>query len=130
MLAIGTRAHAPCCASISPVAGFSTMNARATTCGGRVAAACAAVTKASAAKRAATQIRRITSGKASAPAGDAAESLGREHQAQRPHSAAARLVCLAKGEGGLWRRVIAGQKPTCTAGKGTVQPKPYTPEKR
>ena len=24
---------------------------------------------------------------------------------------------LAKGEGGLWRRVIAGQKPTCIAGR-------------
>ncbi len=24
-----------------------------------------------------------------------------------------------QGEGGLWRRVIAGQKPTCIAGRGT-----------
>jgi hypothetical protein len=24
---------------------------------------------------------------------------------------------LGKGEGGLWRRVIAGQKPTCIAGR-------------
>src|SRR6478672_7824296 len=68
MLAIGTRAHAPCCASTSPVAGFSTMNARAKTGGGDVGAACAAVTKASAARTAAAQIRRITSGKASVEA--------------------------------------------------------------
>ncbi len=64
MLAIGRRAQAPCCASTSPVAGFSTMNARARTGGGGVVAAGAAVTKASAAKKAATQIRRITSEKA------------------------------------------------------------------
>ena len=64
MLAIGTRAQAPRCASTSPVAGFSTMNARAET-GGGDAPRCAAVTKASAARTAATQIRRITSGKAS-----------------------------------------------------------------
>ena len=57
------------------------MNARAKTGGGAVTA-CAVVTKASAAKTAATQIRRITNGKASAPAGDAAEALGREHQAR------------------------------------------------
>jgi hypothetical protein len=25
---------------------------------------------------------------------------------------------LAKGEGGLWRRVIAGQRPACIAGRG------------
>jgi len=31
----------------------------------------------------------------------------------------ARLVCLAAGEGGLWRCVIAGQKPPCIAGRGT-----------
>jgi hypothetical protein len=28
--------------------------------------------------------------------------------------------CLAKGKGGLWRRVIAGQKPACIAGWGTT----------
>ena len=63
----------------------------------------------------------------SAPTSSAA-ILGREHQARgrtRPQQG----CCLAKGEGGLWRRVIAGQKPT-VAGRGTVQPKPYTPEKR
>ena len=53
--------------STSPVVGFSTMNARARTRGGGVvAAACAAMTKASAARSTAAQIRRITSGKASA----------------------------------------------------------------
>src|SRR6266545_1128975 len=44
---------------------------------------------------------------------------GSRAPSERPHSTAARLVCLAKGEGGLSRRVIAGQKPTCTAGRGT-----------
>ncbi len=34
-----------------------------------------------------------------------------------------KLVCLAKGEGGLWRRVIAGQKPTCIAGRGLAKRK-------
>ena len=28
-------------------------------------------------------------------------------------------VWLSQGEGGLWRRVIAGQKPACIAGRGT-----------
>ena len=32
---------------------------------------------------------------------------------------AARLDCLAKGKGGLWRRVIAGQRLACIAGWGT-----------
>jgi hypothetical protein len=59
MLAIGTRDQAPCCARISPVAGFSTMNARADTGG---AAACAAAVKASAAKTTAL-IRKNTSAK-------------------------------------------------------------------
>src|SRR6266581_4481301 len=45
---------------------------------------------------------------------------GSRAPSQRPHSTAARLVCLAKGEGGLWRRVIAGQKPACIAGRGTT----------
>src|SRR5436189_4710144 len=44
---------------------------------------------------------------------------GSRAPSQRPHSTAARLVCLAKGEGGLWRRVIAGQKPACIAGRDT-----------
>jgi hypothetical protein len=38
---------------------------------------------------------------------------------QRPHSFAAKAERLGKSEGGLWRRVIAGQKPTCIAGRGT-----------
>ena len=61
MLAIGARVQAACCASTSPVAAFSTMNARAVTDGGD--AACAALAKASAARTAAAQIRRITSAK-------------------------------------------------------------------
>jgi hypothetical protein len=32
---------------------------------------------------------------------------------------AARPDCLAKGKGGLWRSVIAGQKPACISGWGT-----------
>src|SRR2546430_1007689 len=35
------------------------------------------------------------------------------------HLTAARLECLAKAKGGLWRSVIAGQKPACIAGRGT-----------
>ncbi len=32
---------------------------------------------------------------------------------------AGKAGCLGKGEGGLWRRVIAGQKPACIAGRDT-----------
>src|SRR5438445_107547 len=49
---------------------------------------------------------------------------GSRATSQRPHSAAARLGCLGKGEGGLWRRVIAGKKPACIAGRGTRRPGP------
>ena len=44
---------------------------------------------------------------------------GSRAPSQRPRSTAARLVCLAKGEVGLWRRVIAGQRPASVAGRGT-----------
>src|SRR4029450_7467836 len=39
---------------------------------------------------------------------------GSRAPSQRPHWAAARLVRLGKAQGGLWRRVMAGQRPTCT----------------
>jgi hypothetical protein len=45
----------------------------------------------------------------SAPSGNAAPLPGREHQARGRTRPQPRLS-LGKGEGGLWRRVIAGQK--------------------
>src|SRR6266511_5297085 len=44
---------------------------------------------------------------------------GSRAPSQRPHSSAAKAGSLGKGEGGLWRRVIAGQKRACIAGWGT-----------
>ena len=55
----------------------------------------------------------------STPASDAAEFLGREHQARGRTRSQPRLDSLGKNEGGLWRRVIAGQKPASIAGRGT-----------
>ena len=46
----------------------------------------------------------------SAPSGNAAPLLGREHQARGRIRRQPRLGSLGKDEGGLWRRVIAGQK--------------------
>src|SRR6266511_4564121 len=45
---------------------------------------------------------------------------GSRAPSQRPHSLAAKARSLGKSEGGLWRRVIAGQKPACIAGRGTI----------
>src|SRR5437867_6484587 len=52
--------------------------------------------------------QRIT---VSAPSSNAAEFLGREHQARGRTQPQQGWTSLAKGEGGLCRRVIAGQKP-------------------
>jgi uncharacterized membrane protein len=46
----------------------------------------------------------------SAPSGNAAPLLGREHQARVRTRPPPRLASLGKGEGAIWRRVIAGQK--------------------
>jgi hypothetical protein len=57
----------------------------------------------------------------SVPSGEAAPLLGREHQARVRTRPQPRLVSLGKGEGGLWRRVIAGQKQASIAWRGTGQ---------
>jgi len=44
---------------------------------------------------------------------------------QRPRSLAAKAASLGKSEGGLCRRVIAGQKPACIAGWGTWPPRSW-----
>ncbi len=57
---------------------------------------------------------------ASDVAGNVARFLGREHQARGRHRPPARLVALP-GEGGLWRRVIAGQGPGEADRRGIVR---------
>jgi len=47
---------------------------------------------------------------------------GSRAPSQRPHSSAAKARSLGKDEGGLWRRVIAGEKPASIAGRGTRSP--------
>src|SRR6266511_2357183 len=44
---------------------------------------------------------------------------GSRAPSQRPHSLAAKAKSLGKSEGGLWRRVIAGQAPPNVAGRAT-----------
>jgi hypothetical protein len=56
-----------------------------------------------------------------APSSNAVELLGHEHQARGRTRPRPRPDCLGKGEGGHWRSVIAGEKPTCIAERGTRQ---------